>query len=159
MQAAKANTEAVATAGAESSRESIEGRGQKIRTMLKARLGREIYDSWFTAMEFDSFDGRTLKVSVPVKFVRNWIHEHYSEPLLQCARAEFSSIERAEVVWRQPGAVSRVAEPKPSDVVVENSQTMASASAADALPRTNAFKPAIAPIQRTSAGGLEVNLK
>ena len=43
------------------------------RVTLRARLGDDIYTSWFNALEFDEFDGKTVKVSVPVKFLRNWI--------------------------------------------------------------------------------------
>jgi chromosomal replication initiator protein len=64
---------------------AVDGKGTKVRTMLKARLGNVVYSSWFKSMELESFDGRTVKVSVPVKFVRNWITEHYSEHLLACA--------------------------------------------------------------------------
>ena len=59
---------------------AVEGRGQKVRAMLKARLGDEIYSSWFKSLEFESFDGRIVKVSVPVKFVRNWIQEALRRP-------------------------------------------------------------------------------
>ena len=55
---------------AETASAAVEGRGQKVRAMLKARLGDEIYSSWFKSLEFESFDGRIVKVSVPVKFVR-----------------------------------------------------------------------------------------
>ena len=97
-----------AVVGAEAAHAAVEGRGQKVRAMLKARLGEEIYSSWFKSMEFESFDGRLVRVSVPVKFVRNWIHEHYSDNLLQCSLTEFATAERIEVVWRQPGtAVGR----------------------------------------------------
>ena len=64
--------------GAETSQGAVEGRGQKVRAMLKVQLGEEVYSSWFKSLEFESFDGRIVKVSVPVKFVRNWIQEHYS---------------------------------------------------------------------------------
>jgi chromosomal replication initiator protein len=77
--------------------------GQKVRSILRARLGEEIYTSWFNAMEFDGFDGTTVTVSVPVKFLRNWITSHYVDDLLACCRAEFKGAERVEVVLRQPG--------------------------------------------------------
>jgi DnaA N-terminal domain len=106
----KADTAAIvrneALLGADAAHAAVEGRGQKVRAMLKARLGEEIYSSWFKTMEFESFDGRLVRVSVPVKFVRNWIHEHYSDNLLECARTEFATAERIEVVWRQPGAAA-----------------------------------------------------
>ena len=86
---------------------AVEGRGQKVRAMLKARLGDEIYSSWFKSLEFESFDGRIVKVSVPVKFVRNWIQEHYADHLLACSRIEFATAERVDVIWRQPGSAAQ----------------------------------------------------
>ena len=88
-----------------------EPRGQKVRAMLRARLGEDIYTSWFNALEFESFDGRTVRSSVPVKFLRNWIQSHYSDDLLACCAAEFKGAERVEVSLRQPGsAVGRTPE-------------------------------------------------
>ncbi len=47
-----------------------EPRGLKTRAMLRARLGDDIFTSWFNALEFEGFDGKTVKVSVPVKFLQ-----------------------------------------------------------------------------------------
>jgi chromosomal replication initiator protein len=82
----------------------VDGRGLKVRAMLRARLGEDIYTSWFNALEFDRFDGRVVTVSVPVKFLCNWIQGHYIEALLACCRAEFDGAERVDVVLRQPAA-------------------------------------------------------
>ena len=125
MQAAK-TAEAQGVSGAqgtavvETATGAVEGRGQKVRAMLRAQLGEEIYSSWFKSLEFEDFDGRVVKVSVPVKFVRNWIQEHYAERLLHCSRVEFATAERVEVVWRQPGvAVQRAAEARPETTIAE----------------------------------------
>ena len=48
-------------------------KGEKVRAMLRARLGEEIYKSWFASMEFEAFDGRVVRATVPVKFLKNWI--------------------------------------------------------------------------------------
>src|SRR4029078_365514 len=92
---------------AETASAAVEGRGQKVRAMLKARLGDEIYLSWFKRLEFESLAARIVKVSVPLKFVRNWIQEHYADHLLACSRIEFTSAERVDVIWRQPGSAAQ----------------------------------------------------
>ena len=66
-----------------------EPRGEKTRAMLRARLGDDIFTSWFHTIEFEGFDAKTVKVSVPVKFLKTWIQSHYSDDLLACCRAEF----------------------------------------------------------------------
>lgn len=82
---------------------SGEKQGLKARAMLRARLGDDIFSSWFHALEFESFENKTVKVSVPVKFLRTWIQSHYADDLLECCRAEFKGAERVEVALRQPG--------------------------------------------------------
>lgn len=106
----------------------IEGKGAKVRATLRARLGEDIYTSWFTALEFDEFDGKTVKVSVPVTFLRKWIQSHYLEELLTCCKTEFKAAERVEVSVRQPGSANgRTVAPqaemaKPREVVAEPRQ-------------------------------------
>ena len=51
-------------------------KGEKVRALLRARLGEEIYKSWFASMDFEAFDGRVVRVTVPVKFLKNWIQSH-----------------------------------------------------------------------------------
>jgi chromosomal replication initiator protein len=80
-----------------------EPRGRKVHAALKARLGEDIYTSWFKTLDFDGFDGKTVTASVPVKFLRNWIQSHYIDDLLACSRLEFKGAERVDVQLRQPG--------------------------------------------------------
>ncbi|KAB2914761.1 MAG: hypothetical protein F9K29_14185, partial [Hyphomicrobiaceae bacterium] len=82
---------------------SCAGSGEKVRAMLKARLGEDIFSSWFAAMEFESFDGRVVRATVPVKFLKSWIQSHYADDLLECCAAEFAGAERVELALRQPG--------------------------------------------------------
>jgi chromosomal replication initiator protein len=78
-------------------------RGQKTRALLRARLGDDIFLSWFHTLELESFEAKTVKFSVPVKFLRTWIQSHYADDLLACARAEFKGAEKVDVVLRLPG--------------------------------------------------------
>ncbi|MFV0295349.1 MAG: chromosomal replication initiator protein DnaA [Hyphomicrobiaceae bacterium] len=78
--------------------------GQKFKSALRARLGEDIFTSWFERLEIEDFDGTVLRVSVPVKFLRNWIQSHYAEALLACAGLEFKGVERVDVVLREPVA-------------------------------------------------------
>ena len=85
---------------------AVSHQGQRVRAVLLARLGEEVFKSWFGAMEFQSFDGTLLKVTVPVKFLRNWIQTHYAQALLEAAATEFKGVQRVEVALRQPGGVA-----------------------------------------------------
>ena len=85
---------------------SCNARGDRVRAMLRVRFGEDIYSSWFASMEFEEFDGRVVRASVPVKFLKNWIQSHYSDDLLQCCAEEFTGVERVDVALRQPGFVN-----------------------------------------------------
>ncbi len=79
-------------------------KGSKVRTLLRAKLGDDIYGSWFNAMEFESVENGVVKISVPVKFLRNWIKSHYEKVLLECCQAEFKDTTKVDVVLRQVGS-------------------------------------------------------
>lgn len=113
---ARAGAPSAMTAGANAARENTpeaaaattgDGRGQKVRSMLKARLGDENYSSWFATIGFDNCDGKVIKVSVPTTFLRSWINSHYLDVLLECCRAEFGDAEKIELIVRQPGIASQ----------------------------------------------------
>ena len=90
--------------------------GQKVRTLLRKRLGDDIYTSWFNAIEFDSYEAGTVEVSVPVKFLRNWIQTHYIQDLLECCQAEFKGAEKVVVTLRQPRPAARAQQPEAAPV-------------------------------------------
>jgi chromosomal replication initiator protein len=133
----------------------VEGKGAKVRATLRARLGEDIYTSWFNALEFDGFDGKTVKVSVPVKFLCNWIQSHYIDDLLTCCKSEFKTAQRVEVSLRQPGGgLPRPAAPQAEEAVKQQRDTQPDSrplGVFDAV-RTPALRPVTG---RTGADGFE----
>ncbi len=81
---------------------AIEGKWRRVQARLRAELGEDVYTSWFGRAELDSCDGRMVQVSVPTKFLRNWLQSHYSDRLLACCKAELADVERLEFRVRQP---------------------------------------------------------
>lgn len=86
-------------------------RWEAIRARLKIELGTEIYESWFTSIEADSINNGTLFLSVPTKFLKNWITEHYRQCILAHWKDDPAEVRSVEVVLRQPKA-HKAAEPK-----------------------------------------------
>ena len=137
-----------------------EPRGLKVRAMLRAQLGEDIFTSWFNALEFDAFDGKTVQVSVPVKFLRTWIQSHYADQLLACCKAEFKGTERVEVVLRQP--VSQMQQRSQSCSTSEAGavQPVETGIPQGGLDATRASLPKVQvvpqnPLGRTHVGGFE----
>lgn len=77
--------------------------GDVARTALRFQVGNDVFDAWFHTMQFERFDGDTVTVSLPVRFVCTWIRDHYYDELLDAHRVEFLSARRVEIVLRQPG--------------------------------------------------------
>jgi chromosomal replication initiator protein len=126
--------------------------GGKARALLRARFGEEVYSSWFHVMEFESFDGRTVRASLPTKFLQNWIQSHYADALLECCRAEFGGAERLDIVVREYGAAGArgtTGAPVPAHVLT---RPAGQSEPTKPMPRT--FGP-VPPLVRTGVSGFE----
>ncbi len=136
-----------------------EPKGKKVHAALKARLGDDIYSSWFKSLEFDAFDGKTVTASVPVKFLCNWIQSHYIDDLLACSRLEFAGAERVDVTLRQPGnaAQRQPAQSLNAKGADGSGNHRELASGAENAQRPAGLRPVSAgyATPRTSAAGLE----
>ena len=132
-------------------------KGEKVRAMLRARLGEEIYKSWFASMEFEAFDGRVVRATVPVKFLKNWIQSHYSDDLLECCGEEFDGVERVDVALRQPGLANGRASAVTTGVAPQRGKAMPGSEPAVVEARRVAVHPPGAALMmgRTHVGGFE----
>jgi chromosomal replication initiator protein len=128
-------------------------KGEKVRAMLRARLGEDIYSSWFHAIDFDQFDGRTVRATVPVAFLKTWIQRNYADALFECCAIEFKGAKRVEVVVREPGGAQNAASAQPSAVLAPSSKAVAASDAA-ATGRRPALFPA-PMMARTHVNGFE----
>jgi chromosomal replication initiator protein len=90
----------------ELSTSSIENKWRRIQSRLRAELGDDVFTSWFGRVELEGYDGRVVQVSVPTKFLRNWLQSHYSDRLLACCGTELSGVNRLEFRVRQPHMVT-----------------------------------------------------
>ncbi|WP_245296840.1 MULTISPECIES: chromosomal replication initiator protein DnaA [Rhodomicrobium] len=86
----------------ELSANAIEGKWRRVQARLRAELGEDVFTSWFGRVELEACDDGLVQVSVPTKFLRNWLQSHYSERLLACCSAELAGVERLEFRVRQP---------------------------------------------------------
>jgi chromosomal replication initiator protein len=134
--------------------DGINGRGQKSKTQLRNILGEEVFSSWFRTMEFRSFDGEKLVVTLPTKFLKNWVQSHYVQALTDACSNEFPGLERVEVVLREPGTVAArpVMEIGPARQQSEPTTPHQLPGGARPAP---AVRPPAQPFGRTGVGGFE----
>jgi len=79
----------------------------RIAQRLKAELGDDLYSSWFARMEPEECTDGRLAVSVPTRFLRNWIETHYSQRLLKASEAELGHLDNVHVKVRTRGVQQR----------------------------------------------------
>ena len=67
-----------------------------IQTEMKNKLGLDIYESWLKKIDFvDEFSNYIL-LSVPTRFIRDWITSRYLDQILQTIRNYKKEIIRIE---------------------------------------------------------------
>lgn len=134
----------------------VDAKWQKIRSILRARLGEEVFTSWFNAVEAEKFEDNTLTLTVPVKFLRSWIQSHYLDDVLTCSRKEFKAVEQVDVALREPGGVAKARKDCDGNAVIENG-TDRSVPAGSAAGGRMSIDPTSALGLRapTQAGGFE----
>lgn len=52
-------------------------RWDRVRRRLRAEVGEDVYSSWFARMEIEDCGAESVRLSVPTRFLRNWIQSHY----------------------------------------------------------------------------------
>ena len=84
------------------SQESIDWK--QVQTEMKNKLGLEIYESWIKKINFVEEFNNYLLLSVPTRFIRDWITSRYLDQILQIIkvykkdiiRIEFKIVERLQ---------------------------------------------------------------
>jgi chromosomal replication initiator protein len=93
-------------------------RWQRVKNRLRSELGEDVFTSWFARMELDAVEKGAVRLSVPTRFLRNWIQSHYSEKVLSNWQAEDSSITRLELSVRSATMRPVVIKPRAAETAV-----------------------------------------
>jgi chromosomal replication initiator protein len=81
---------------------------------LRAELGEDIFTSWFARLELHEVSAGTARLSVPTKFLKSWIHLHYTDRILAALACEVTGIERLVIDVRSSTLPGR-SQLRPSD--------------------------------------------
>lgn len=85
------------------SRNELQREWQRIVARLRAEIGEDLFSSWFARMEVEELANDRLVVSVPTRFLRNWIESHYIDRLTGICAAELGPLEAVVVRVRTRG--------------------------------------------------------
>ncbi|MDE2579490.1 MAG: chromosomal replication initiator protein DnaA [Hyphomicrobiales bacterium] len=91
---------------------------------LRAELGEAKFSSWFGRVEIDRLNGQAIHLTVPTKFLKQWIQQHFAEKV------------RAALITEMPSLVDVVIEVRSSARIAER-ESGASAQPVAALAPTH----------------------
>jgi chromosomal replication initiator protein len=73
---------------------------ERVKAQLKARLGSEVYSSWFACLKLAENSKSIVRLSVPTAFLRSWINGHYVDVIGELWRKEDADVLKVEIVVR-----------------------------------------------------------
>ncbi len=71
---------------------------KKVHEDLRKEFGEAVFRSWLNPLTLQACYHGTLEVSVPTRFMRDWIQTHYAARILEMCRAHSAELRRLEVV-------------------------------------------------------------
>lgn len=83
---------------------------QRMAQRLRAELGDDLFASWFGRMEAVELSQSRFVVSVPTRFLKSWIENHYLAKLHKTAEAELGVLDSVVVRVRTQGQPVRLME-------------------------------------------------
>ena len=73
---------------------------ERVKAQLKARLGSEVYSSWFGRMKLAEASKGLVRISVPTAFLRSWINSHYLDLIAELWKQEEPEVLKVEIIVR-----------------------------------------------------------
>lgn len=83
----------------------LRGKWQRIQQRIRAELGDDLFNSWFGRMELDSYANGQLLLSVPTRFLKSWVENHYVGKLQKAVVAEIADVTQVILRVRTQGQV------------------------------------------------------
>ncbi len=70
---------------------------EKIQNEMREKFGKDIFDSWLRKINFEEEFNDYILLSVPTRFIRDWITSRYLDQILQLVRQSKKEITRIEI--------------------------------------------------------------
>lgn len=81
---------------------NLKSKWTRIQSRLRAELGEDVFTSWFGRVELEAYNEGHALLSVPTRFLKNWLESHYAEKVAESCRREFESVKSIDFKVRQP---------------------------------------------------------
>jgi chromosomal replication initiator protein len=84
----------------EGSHDRLSAEWETISGRLRGEIGEAAYQSWLKPMVVRGFSDGVVEISVPTRFMRDWVVAHYADRLCDLWKAENTEISKVEVAVR-----------------------------------------------------------
>jgi len=118
----------------------------RVRGRLRAEFGEATFRSWLKALTLAGKRGSDLRVSVPSRFMRDWVASHYADRLKALWSLENPEVKSVEVIVDASGAAELEDEVEESSVDAVSSQNSNPAREAIHGREDNVFEDVSAPL-------------
>ncbi|HBR68320.1 MAG TPA: chromosomal replication initiator protein DnaA [Rhodospirillaceae bacterium] len=78
---------------------------KKVHQGMRTEFGEAIFRSWLKPLVLQAYYHGTMEVSVPTRFMRDWIQNHYAERILAMCTAADENIKKLQIVVVQNAIV------------------------------------------------------
>lgn len=86
----------------------------RVKKRLRAELGDDVFSSWFARVDLEEHSDGTVRLSVPTRFLKQWIQSHYNERLMGLWQRECENVRRIELTVRGAIRPRQIANTAPS---------------------------------------------
>jgi len=76
---------------------------EKVGMRLKQEYGRATYTSWIKHLSLEALKGTDIVLSVPTRFIREWIMNHYADTIERFWQEESSAVARVVITVKARG--------------------------------------------------------
>jgi len=119
----------------------IDALWSQVHADMRQEFGEAVFRSWLKPLQLQAYYHNTLEVSVPTRFIRDWIQNHYAVRILEMCRVRSADIQRIEFVVAQSSFIS---EEDAKEVSVQQEAQAASAKALN--PENGPFGEFFSPL-------------
>jgi chromosomal replication initiator protein len=68
----------------------------RVKKRLRVELGEEVFASWFARVELEAQKAGTVHLSVPTRFLKNWLQSRYRDRLIGLCNEELGGVHQIE---------------------------------------------------------------
>lgn len=71
---------------------------KRVHQSLRGEFGEAVFRSWLKPLSLQAYYHGTMEISVPTRFMRDWIQNHYAARILEMCQEKDQDIRRVEIV-------------------------------------------------------------